>query len=132
MAVNEPLIGGNFFKGHRAASSQFLCADANLSTKAELCTIGETGWGVDVNAGCIHHCLETTGGSGVLGDDAFAVTAAIFSNVVEGIFHAIYGSYSHLQAQPFRVPASFGVGDGQKKFWRIVALQGVVSPFVCM
>ena len=41
IALYNPLVCCYFFKGHWASCMQFLCGDANLGAKSELCSISE-------------------------------------------------------------------------------------------
>ncbi len=48
VAKTDPLVGGQRFKSHRAASVQLLRADGDFCAQAKLCAVGEARGGVHV------------------------------------------------------------------------------------
>ena len=82
-ALDNPLVGSDFFQGHRTARTQLLRADANLRSQSELGAVGKRGGGIPIDAGGIDMRLELAGGLLVLRDDGLAVPGAVTVDVLQ-------------------------------------------------
>ena len=74
VSFNNPFVGSELFKSHRASGMQLLRADADLCAKSELCAVGEGGRGVGVDYRSINPFEEGGRCVGVGRNDRFAVT----------------------------------------------------------
>ena len=64
---------------------EFLCRNANFCTKPELGAIGEGGWCVVINTGCIYLGEELVSRGAVFGDDALGVPRTETTDVTDGL-----------------------------------------------
>src|SRR5579871_2018462 len=76
-AADDSLIGRQFGEPDGTAGVQFLRADAHLRAQPELVAIGESGGGVDENAGRIHLTRKALRRVVVAGNDGLGVAGAI-------------------------------------------------------
>ena len=74
---------------------QFLRADANFGSQAELSTVGKGGRYVDVNTGGINPFAKEFGLLRVFADYGLTVSGRIKGNVLDGFFCGIYRFDGH-------------------------------------
>ena len=84
VAVAQPFVGGEFFKAHGAAGSDFVGADADFGAHAEFAAVSEARGGVPIDGGGIDFGQEFFGGGFVAGDDAIRVGGAVSIDVANG------------------------------------------------
>ena len=81
---------------------QLLRADADFRPEAELCTVGEGGRNIGVDAGGVHLLLELADGFGRFADDALAVLRTVTGDVREGFLEAADCPDGHFVIQKLR------------------------------
>src|SRR5688572_25472862 len=73
IASDQPFVGSHFTQSHWSACMHFLGADTNFGTKAELCTVGESGRSIGVHRRGIDSPKELIYRVLVFGNDGFTV-----------------------------------------------------------
>ena len=110
-AFNQPFIRCDFLQGHRAAGTKLLRGDANLCAEAELCTVGEAGRSIPVNAGSVDMGLELAGSLNILCDDGLAVAGTMLVNMCQGLIERTYSHNIHLIVHELRIVVSLIVEE---------------------
>ena len=91
-----------------AADVDFVGGDADFRAEAVLEAVGETGGGIDHDAGAVDRAQEGAGVSVGFGDDAVGVVAAVGVDVGDGFFEAVDDFDGEDGGEVFGVPVFFG------------------------
>ncbi len=125
---NDPFVGGHLPEGHGAAGMQFLGADADFGTEAELCAIGEGRGYIRVDDGRIHLPEEFLCRFPVFGNNGLTMPGTVPGNMVKGLLQRTGCLYRHLQGEVFRAER---FRSGREKQMRgITLLQHFISRFI--